>query len=82
MSTTTPSASLNEVIDRLLGDMEFVNRFLADPAVAIEGYDLTDEERSALLARDIDALERLGIDRDTAEGASSGKHSQRCPNVA
>ena len=41
-------------------DDSSLNRFLDDPAAYVQSYDLTAEERDALIARDIGTLYRLG----------------------
>jgi hypothetical protein len=72
------SNELKEIIIRCISDQEFSDSFLNNPEEALSGYDLAEEERSALLARDADALERLGFHKGLAEGALSGAHSQTC----
>lgn len=42
-------------------DAEFRQQLLDDPAAAIAERDLTEDERSALLAGDVGALYRMGV---------------------
>ena len=51
---------INSLLYRLKKDRAFRERFNADPNGAMEGLDLTDEERKAFLARDMFAINRLG----------------------
>jgi hypothetical protein len=51
---------VNLVGRRVLHDEAFRDRLLADPAAALAELDLTDEERTALLAGDVAALYALG----------------------
>jgi hypothetical protein len=51
---------INSLLYRLKKDRAFRERFNADPKGALEGLDLTDEERAAFLARDMYAINRLG----------------------
>ena len=43
-------ATVEQLIGKLLIDAAFRNAVVADPANALAGYDLSDEERAALLA--------------------------------
>ena len=49
-----------------LEDHELRERLLSDPNSAFEGYDLTDEERQAILTGDEHRLQHAGIDPMTA----------------
>jgi hypothetical protein len=72
------SDALQKVEQKLLGDMEFVDKFMSDPEGALaEHPELTDDERTALVARDEAKLVELAV--DDAPGMMSGAHSQRCP---
>jgi hypothetical protein len=42
-------------------DRDLAARYVADPASVLEGLDLTDAEREALIAQDIRALFQLGL---------------------
>lgn len=52
---------LQKVLFQLNRDPETRRRFEADAAAALVGYDLTAEERAALLAPDIGLLYVLGV---------------------
>jgi hypothetical protein len=51
---------VNSLLYRLKKDRAFRERFLADPRRALEGLDLTEEERAAFLARDMTRINALG----------------------
>ena len=51
---------INSLLYRLKKDPEFRARFLADPETALVDADLTEEERSAFLARDMRKINELG----------------------
>lgn len=53
--------AVNHLCRELLRDHAFRAAMQADPAAAIGKYDLTDEEREALLAGDVARLYRLGV---------------------
>jgi hypothetical protein len=46
-----------EVITKALVDTEFRSQLLAEPAAALSGYDLTEEERESLTALQEDAFD-------------------------
>lgn len=52
--------AINLVGRRTLRDAEFARRLGEDPALALEQFDLTPEEREALLAGDVAALYEMG----------------------
>jgi hypothetical protein len=51
---------INSLLYRLKKDRAFRERFNADPKAAMDGLDLSDEERDAFLKRDMYAINRLG----------------------
>src|SRR5262245_65695695 len=53
--------AVNHLCREILRDHAFRAAVKADPAGAITRYDLTDEERAALLAGDVATLYRLGV---------------------
>lgn len=79
LQSHSTGTDLYQVIERLQYDWDFIADFLDDPRHALQQYDLTPEEREALCARDIRALEALGLDRFSIEVAMSAAHSQTCP---
>ncbi|HLI25727.1 MAG TPA: Os1348 family NHLP clan protein [Chloroflexota bacterium] len=64
--------SLARVIERWSTDEAFRAAVQRDPDTALVGYDLTAEERAALIAGDADRLEALGVEaRVTKFGGTS-----------
>jgi hypothetical protein len=53
--------AVNYLCRELLRDHAFRAAMKNDPRVAIQNYDLTNEERAALLAGDVAKLYRLGV---------------------
>jgi Aromatic-ring-opening dioxygenase LigAB, LigA subunit len=53
--------AVNYLCREVLRDHAFRAAMKADPAAAIANYDLTPEERAALLAGDVATLYRLGV---------------------
>ena len=53
--------AVNHLCREVLRDHAFRAAMKADPAKALAPLDLTDEERSALLAGDVGALYRMGV---------------------
>jgi len=53
--------AVNYLCREVLRDHAFRAAMKADPATAVAEYDLTEEERRALLAGDVAALYRLGV---------------------
>ena len=54
--------AVNHLCREVLRDHAFRAAMKADPAKALAPLDLTDEERRALIAGDVGALYRLGVD--------------------
>lgn len=52
-----------EVIDRAVDDREFCELLVKDPEHALESYDLTPEERQAVLTGSGEDVQALGLDR-------------------
>jgi hypothetical protein len=53
--------AVNHLCREVLRDHAFRAAMKADPAKALAGLDLTDEERRALVAGDVGALYRMGV---------------------
>jgi hypothetical protein len=53
--------AVNHLCREVLRDHAFRTAMKADPAKALAGLDLTDEERRALIAGDVGALYRMGV---------------------
>ena len=51
---------VNSVLYRLKKDRAFRERFTADPEATLTGLDLTDAERAAFVARDMQQINALG----------------------
>ena len=52
--------ALNSLLFRLKKEPELRARLAADPATALSDFDLTDAERTAVIAGDLQALNDLG----------------------
>lgn len=52
--------AINEICYKTVHDPEFRERLRADPAAAVAPFELTAEERSALLAGEVGTLYRMG----------------------
>jgi hypothetical protein len=70
---------LNSVLRRLADDEEFVDQFVADPQAALAAYELTDDERQALISGNLEQLEQLGAAPDLIEEMRRGLNDDRCP---
>jgi hypothetical protein len=53
--------AVNRICRELLRDHAFRAAMKADPALALGKYELTKDERAALLAGDVAALHRMGV---------------------
>ena len=51
---------VNSVLYRLKKDRAFRDRFKVDPEITLAGLDLTDAERAAFVARDMQQINALG----------------------
>jgi hypothetical protein len=58
---TMSTFAVNYLCRELLRDHAFRAAMKADPAKALAGLDLTDDERRALLAGDVGTLYRMGV---------------------
>lgn len=58
---TSPDA-LSKVIERASADAAFRTRLTSSPASALAGYDLTPEERAAVMSGDSGSMSSLGVD--------------------
>ena len=56
------SEALNQVIERASTDATFRAKLQSDPTNALAGYDLTPDERAAVLSGDSSRIEALGLD--------------------
>lgn len=55
-------AAVKQVIDRAMGDAKYRETLFRDPGSALQGYDLTDEERNLLSDLDEDNFDRFAGD--------------------
>lgn len=53
--------AIHKICRQVLRDHDFRGRMQSDPAAAIAGYDLTPEERRALLSGDVVTLHHMGV---------------------
>ena len=53
--------AVNRICRELLRDQAFRAAMKSDPAAALNKYELTNDERAALLAGDVATLHRLGV---------------------
>jgi len=53
------SETINAVLNRVMSDESFLQRFRADPQEALDEYDLSEDEREALLAGDDQEVNEL-----------------------
>ncbi len=63
---------LNQVVERASEDELFRQQLADDPETALAGYDLTDEERGALLRGDATGSHDLGVDARISKWAGDG----------
>lgn len=61
------ATDISRVIDRAAKDANFLNQINRTPRIALAAYDLTSEERDALLSGDCERLEALGVDHRTQQ---------------
>jgi hypothetical protein len=69
-----PSSDMNKVIKLLKFDWEFIEKFLDNPRKALAKFHLTNEEKKALMAKDLRGLMSLGVDQKNVAIAMSGTH--------
>ena len=74
------SVGFKQLVTSLQGVFSLVANFLENPMCVISQYDLTDDEKKALLSRNFDALASLCGSQQMAAGVLSGAHSAQCSN--
>ena len=63
---------LPELLKDLAADAEIHEAYLKDPHAVMDKYDCTEEEKKAMLAKDVDTLKRLtGMDNLKTNGTVS-----------
>ena len=53
---------LTKIVERLSTDASYREQLASNPEAALKGYDLTAEERAALMSGDSAKLESMGVD--------------------
>ncbi|MFB5251107.1 hypothetical protein ACE38F_12020 [Bacillus mycoides] len=69
---------LIQLINDLNENWELIGDFFDNPEKVIATYELSEIERHALISRNLDDLNQLGINDQLAVGALSGAHSSGC----
>ena len=64
--------ALIQVVERLSVDGAFRSQLEGDPTSALAGYELTSDERAALLSRDAAKRQALGLDARITKQATGG----------
>ena len=64
--------SLAMVVERVSTDAEFRALLARSPDSALAGYDLTPQERTALLSGDIGQIKALGVDVRVSKAKRTG----------
>jgi hypothetical protein len=72
------SKQLNHLVTELQGNMELVGDFFDNPSKVIDSFGITGKEKQALLARDLNSLNKIGLSEQQIVGALSGAHSSQC----
>lgn len=72
------STTMKIVVDKLQGDWNFIQSFLENPKLALEGFNLSQNEFDALTTRNTNSLNSLGYNTKAIKGAMSGAHSSTC----
>lgn len=73
------SKELELLVNDLQGNMDLVGSFLDSPSEVLEAYNISGDEKEAMLSKNVDDLNSLGFSEQLAVGALSGAHSQTCP---
>ncbi|MDN5852015.1 MAG: Os1348 family NHLP clan protein [Actinomycetia bacterium] len=74
------SSTVNQLIERAMGDQSFRLQLMNDPDTALADHDLTAAERTALIAGDPLELEGLGVDTRLTKRLGA-KWCEMCPPV-
>ncbi|ELA71788.1 MULTISPECIES: hypothetical protein [Enterococcus] len=72
------SKELKKLVADLQGNMDVVGEFMDSPQSVLDKYNVKGKERTVMLAKDSEGLNKLGFSSQLVEGALSGAHSQRC----
>jgi hypothetical protein len=74
------SEFLNQVIERASVDATFRAELQRDPTGALAGYDLTPEERAAVVSGDPGRIEALGLDARVSKIDNPAEPGDAFPN--
>jgi hypothetical protein len=75
------SEALNQVIERASTDAAFRSRLQSDPASALAGYDLTPDERAAVMSGDAGRIGALGLDSRVTKVDNPAQPGDAFPNT-
>ncbi|MGH2500173.1 MAG: Os1348 family NHLP clan protein [Candidatus Limnocylindria bacterium] len=64
------NGTLGQIVQRAISDAAFRRQLQTDPGAALRGFDLTADERSALLSGDPAKLSALGVDQRMSKAFS------------
>ena len=74
---------LTKIVERLSTDEAYRQQLASNPEVALKGYDLTADERAALMSGDSAKLESLGVDARLSKfGGSSFFEAENASSFA
>jgi hypothetical protein len=74
------SEGLTKVIERASTDATFRSKLQSDPTGALAGYDLTPDERAAVLSGDRGRIEALGVDARVSKIDNPAQPGDAFPN--
>lgn len=72
------SRDFKNLVSNLQSDFQLIARFIASPENVLSDYDLTLDQRNALLSQDMNALSILTGDSQLAAGVLSDAHTPTC----
>ncbi|MBR0428977.1 MAG: hypothetical protein IJK17_02695 [Lachnospiraceae bacterium] len=72
------SVGFKDLVASLQGDFEALVNFMDSPETFVANYELSDDEREALLSRDAEKLAELAGSEQLALGVLSGAHTPTC----
>ncbi len=75
------SVEMKKLASDLQGNMELVGDFFDNPESVLDKYKIKGFERKALLSRNLDDLNSLGLSKQEVVGALSGAHSSGCHTI-
>lgn len=70
--------NFNELINDLQGNPNLIAEYIVNPMNVLGKYQLTTEEKDALLEGSFESLVDLGVSGELAAGVLSGAHSSTC----